>query len=794
MSAADERNTQPDAARRAMIADMQARLAEFGRLLAQIRAGLPEQHAQALSRIEQGMGSLAERIGALGREGQRGWCVAPPPLPVLSPSEDEPWDRQSAEELMRIYEAMDDEPARAGPQAHAHRCPQWRSDDLAGAKASEPPPHDAAWLEARFAAIAALVERALTDARPAKVLADLDRRLDQFERRLDRALGDMASGGRGDLKLIDAHLVEFAGHVEAVREQLARLDAMDAQLRELARALERAEKPRASHGPWHEDAVAELINSAAERAASKVAASLPAAGGGQDRVNALEVLVGDCVAEHRRSEEASAGVLHSIEAALLRIVDRLEAMEAMMAAPAPADSVPPEPDGLEVEHDRLAEAYAEGARVLGQQVLEPTLDAADYVAADRQLQRERLRDAAVQLGVDDPAAPDEQEGKAREGLRAKLTDLAHTQERGLEHADPDGSEANRLGQGRAPTWASAKAGRHWAGLLLGGAMALLFGAGFMAVDSFLAKSTPAPAQRQPVPQPGGGKADVAPQINGASSEAAPVTQPAPRPAAPDANGQDPSQVQPAPTRRLDRLQTGTAAAASFGATPVMLPPPDRGGVAPAPAAGTGTPANATAPLPQTPATGDAEAAFEIAARFADGRGVPQDQKQAFIWYERAAARGLAAAQFRLAVYFERGVGVAADRERAKVWYGRAAEQGHVRAMHNLGVLAATDERQADYATAAFWFGQAAERGLADSQFNLAMLYESGRGVAKDLQEAYKWFALAARNGDPLAARRLEQVAGQLQASEVDAAEQKLAVWRPIATQAATGSIGSGDGR
>jgi localization factor PodJL len=787
MSAAHERNTQPDAARRAMIADMQARLAEFGRLLAQIREGLPEQHAQALSRIEQGMGSLAERIGALGRDGQRGWRVAPPPSPVVSPSEppseDEPWDPQSAEELMRIYEAVDDESAR--PQAHAHRCSQWQSQNFTGAKAPEPPAHDAAWLEARFAAIAALVERALTDARPAKVLADLDRRLDQFERRLDRALGDMAlGGGRGDLKLIDAHLVEFAGHVEAVREQLARLDAMDAQLRELARALEGAESPRADHGPWHQDAIAELINSAAERAASKVAASLPAAGGGQDRVDALEVLVGDCVAEHRRSEEASAGVLHSIEAALMRIVDRIEAMEAMMAAPpASADRASAEPDGLEVEHDRLAEAYAEGARVLGQHVLEPTLDAADYVAADRQQQRERSRDAAVQLGVDDPAAPDGQEGRARGELRAKLTAPAHPQERGLEHTDPDGGEANRLGQGRAPTWSSAKASRHWAGLLLGGAMVLMFGAGFVAVDSFLAKSTPAPARRQePVSQPAGGKADVAPQTNGDSSEAAPVTQPAPRPAAPEAR-EDPSQVQPAPTRRLDRLQTGTAAASAFGATPVMLP-----GV------GTVTPATATAPLPQTPATGDAEAAFEIAARFAEGKGLPQDQRQAFIWYERAALRGLPAAQFRLAVYFERGIGMAADRERAKVWYGRAAEQGHVRAMHNLGVLAAADERQADYATAAFWFGQAAERGLADSQCNLAMLYESGRGVAKDLQEAYKWFALAARGGDPLAARRLEQVGAQLQAGELAAAEQKLAVWRPIATQAATGSIRSSTGR
>ena len=771
MSASDERNRQPDVARSAMIADMQARLAQFGQLVAQIREGLPEHHKRVLTRIEQGMGSLAERLGALGREGQKSERVALPPSPVVPtsepPSEDEPWDPQSAEELMLICEAAEEELAGAGPQAYARCGPQRRTEAFAGAEAPEPPSHDAAWLEARFAAIAALIERALADARPATALADLDRRLDQFERRLDRALGDMALGaGRGDLKLIDAHLVELAGHVQAVREQLARLDAMDTQLRELARALEGAEKPRARQSPVREDAVAELIDSAGERAASKVAASLPAAAGGQQRFDALEALLGDYVAEHRRSDEASAGVLNSIEAALIRIVDRIEAMEALLAAPAAsAAGDTPDPDGLEVEHDRLAEAYAVGARVLGQQILEPTLDAADYVAADRQQQRERSRDLAVQLAVDAPVAQDTE----------------------------DCGNAKGDGQGRAQTWASAKAGWHWTGLLLGGAMAVLFGAGFMAVDAFLAKSTPAAARRrEPVAQPAAaaGKADLSPHSsNDDSSEAAPVPQLPPRPVLPDATRDDPSQVQPAPTRRLERLRTEPAAASSVGATPALLPPPDR--AAAAVGDGAATPATTTAArLQETLAAGDADAEFEIAARFAEGLGVPRDQRQAFVWYERAATGGLAAAQFRLAAYFEGGIGVAPDRERAKVWYGRAAEQGHVRAMHNLGVLIAADERQADYATAARWFGQAAERGLTDSQFNLAILYESGRGVAKDLQEAYKWFALAARSGDPLAARRLEQVRAQLQPGELEAAEQKLAVWRPIAAEAATGSIRS----
>ena len=47
------------------------------------------------------------------------------------------------------------------------------------------------------------------------------------------------------------------------------------------------------------------------------------------------------------------------------------------------------------------------------------------------------------------------------------------------------------------------------------------------------------------------------------------------------------------------------------------------------------------------AKGDPAAQFEIASRFADGRGVPQDLLAASDWFERAAKQGLAPAQFRL---------------------------------------------------------------------------------------------------------------------------------------------------
>ncbi|MGE3065608.1 MAG: hypothetical protein AB7K67_08470 [Hyphomicrobiaceae bacterium] len=179
------------------------------------------------------------------------------------------------------------------------------------------------------------------------------------------------------------------------------------------------------------------------------------------------------------------------------------------------------------------------------------------------------------------------------------------------------------------------------------------------------------------------------------------------------------------------------------------------------------------------AKGDPSAEFEIAARYAEGKGVPQDFKQAQAWYQRSAAQGFAQAQYRLATLYERGLGVTADPGKARVWYGRAAEQGNVKAMHNLAVLAAGRQGVApDYATAARWFGEAARRGLSDSQFNLAVLTENGLGLPKNVKDAYFWFSIAARGSDPEATRRRDQVRAKLGAADIAAVDKAVAAWHP----------------
>jgi localization factor PodJL len=172
--------------------------------------------------------------------------------------------------------------------------------------------------------------------------------------------------------------------------------------------------------------------------------------------------------------------------------------------------------------------------------------------------------------------------------------------------------------------------------------------------------------------------------------------------------------------------------------------------------------------------GDPAAAYEIAMRFVEGRGVPTNLEEAARWFERAANKGLAPAQFRYASMLEKGLGVKKDLVVAHKLYVAAAGKGHAKAMHNLAVLYAEGaEGKPDYVNAAQWFRKAAERGVADSQFNLGVLTVRGLGTEKNIAESYKWFALAAAQGDRDAGRKRDEVAGYLNAEILAAAQEAV---------------------
>ncbi len=73
-----------------------------------------------------------------------------------------------------------------------------------------------------------------------------------------------------------------------------------------------------------------------------------------------------------------------------------------------------------------------------------------------------------------------------------------------------------------------------------------------------------------------------------------------------------------------------------------------------------------------------------------------------------------------------------------------AAQGIATAQNYLGWM--YDEGKGvtqDYQEAAKWYRLAAEQGYAAAQNNIGFIYHMGKGVTQDYQEAVKWYRLAA---------------------------------------------------
>ena len=160
--------------------------------------------------------------------------------------------------------------------------------------------------------------------------------------------------------------------------------------------------------------------------------------------------------------------------------------------------------------------------------------------------------------------------------------------------------------------------------------------------------------------------------------------------------------------------------------------------------------------------GQAWAQLNLATMFEEGKGLPKDEKQAELWYRKAAAQGnqqaqtrlqamnqtkedeaksayekgdytraatltrpfadqgQAWAQFNLATMFEEGKGVSQDGKEAEVWYGKAAEQGHARAQFEIGMM---EWHRKHKEKAKDWFLKAAEQGHAPAMVNLGVMFE-----------------------------------------------------------------------
>ncbi len=153
--------------------------------------------------------------------------------------------------------------------------------------------------------------------------------------------------------------------------------------------------------------------------------------------------------------------------------------------------------------------------------------------------------------------------------------------------------------------------------------------------------------------------------------------------------------------------------------------------------------------------GDPEAQFIWGYRFVYGdptHGVPFNVEAARPWLEKAIAQGhpLAAIELATILAYE-----AEDKNRAiklvKDYLPATrvlADAGDAISQLYLGFLYERDLGVAkDLNEATKWYRLAAEQGLGPAQDALGRSYWNGEGVAKDEKEAIKWYRLAAAQGD-----------------------------------------------
>jgi len=129
--------------------------------------------------------------------------------------------------------------------------------------------------------------------------------------------------------------------------------------------------------------------------------------------------------------------------------------------------------------------------------------------------------------------------------------------------------------------------------------------------------------------------------------------------------------------------------------------------------------------------------------YSEGRGVSKNLKAAFNWYMKSGTAGNSDGQNSLGVAYAYGYGVGQDIPRAAMWYQRAADQGNTWAQNNLGAMLLLGKGiPADYTKAFYLISHSSEQGNSQAWLLMGTIYESGAGQDRNITKARHWYQRA----------------------------------------------------
>lgn len=152
---------------------------------------------------------------------------------------------------------------------------------------------------------------------------------------------------------------------------------------------------------------------------------------------------------------------------------------------------------------------------------------------------------------------------------------------------------------------------------------------------------------------------------------------------------------------------------------------------------------------------DTRIQYYMGCFYEDGFSLERSPYMAAKWYEKAAEHGNEEAKRRLARMRKEGYSWYFSEEAELPVLKRcreAAERGDAMAQVDWGLWRYYLDNEAE---AVEWYRKSAMQGNAKGQCCLATAYEEGYGVGKDIDEALRWYRLAAENGDYIAESKLE---------------------------------------
>lgn len=266
---------------------------------------------------------------------------------LLDEAGDEPWDAESAEQLMRNYETTALKPA-------SRTTPQDQRD----------------WFGSRLDDLTDKISQVLQDAKPDGTVLLLEERLDAFQQHMSTVLKDVVR--REDLeglRLIEGHVNNLGDKLDELERHVARIDGIETDVRNVMvqvsderiaklldtdnnrfasdletlakraadevenRLAQRDDGGRDEEARRHEE-LRSLIEASitGRREAEAQAASLVTDLSGRinaqsDRYDELKGLLERAIQEQRQNEQTAFSMLDTLQQALTTVLDRMEALE-----------------------------------------------------------------------------------------------------------------------------------------------------------------------------------------------------------------------------------------------------------------------------------------------------------------------------------------------------------------------------------------------------------------------------------------------------------------------------------